>query len=195
MSTEAMTERDPQQEIEEESTPLLDDDSQPDGELRSRKATTAKVPEVEIHLYKLGKGPIDVFKSNLGGWEQDQLEVRTILDKYGLKSIFAFNAQKGRAAPIRFNPRNGRSMLPYRDGAVIYIDGEPQDSLLKPITRIVLGIVMVMLLITFLMKDPPAWIKNYISFGNFPPWVLACVVIVFTRARKRTRDFFRKYGW
>ncbi|KAL0700718.1 hypothetical protein Bca4012_056840 [Brassica carinata] len=191
MSIETMPEnaeeRDTQQEIEE-TTPLLD------GESNSRTAKT-KVPEVEIHLYRCGKGPIDVFKSNLGGWEQDQLEVRCILEKYGLKSIFAFNVEKGRAFPIRFNPRNGRSVLTYRDGAVVYIDGEPQDSLLKPITRIVLGVAIVMLLITFLFKDPPAWIKNNISMGNFPPWVLACIVIVVTRARKRTRDFFKKCGW
>ncbi|KAG2253937.1 hypothetical protein Bca4012_101661 [Brassica carinata] len=179
------------QEIEE-TAPLIDD-SQPSGETRSQSATT-KVPEVEIHLYRSGKGPIDVFKSNLGGWEQDQLEVRAILEKYGLKSIFAFNVEKGRGVPIRFQ-RNGRSVLTYRDGATVYIDGEPQDSMIQPITRIVLGVVIATLLITFLMKDPPAWIKNNISIGNFPPWVLACIVIVFTRARKRTRDFFRKYGW
>lgn len=110
------------QEIEE-TAPLLDD-SQPNGESRSQSATT-KVPEVEIHLYRCGKGPIDVFKSNLGGWEQDQLEVRAILEKYGLKSIFAYNVEKGRGVPIRFQ-RNGRSVLTYRDGAVVYIDGEPQ---------------------------------------------------------------------
>ncbi|CAN6932678.1 unnamed protein product [Brassica oleracea] len=197
MSIETMPgnaeERDPQQEIEE-TIPLLDDSQQPDGESRPRNAA-AKVPEVEIHLYRCGKGPVDVFKSNLGGWEQDQLEVRSILEKYGLKSIFAFNVEKGRAVPIRLNPRNGRSVLTYRDGAVVFIDGEPQDSLLKPITRIVLGVAIVMLLITFLLKDPPAWIKNTISMGNFPPWVLACIVIVITRARKRTRDFFKKCGW
>ncbi|XP_002888847.2 uncharacterized protein LOC9324910 [Arabidopsis lyrata subsp. lyrata] len=193
MSSMTEKQRDPPQQEIEETTPLLDD-SQPEGELRSTTAA-AKVPEVEIHLYKCGKGPIDVFKSNLGGYEQDQLEVRSILDKYGLKSIFAFNVEKGRAFPIRFHPRNGRSVLPYRDGAVIYIDGEPQDSLLKPITRIILGVVIVTLLITFLLKDPPAWIKNNVSIGTFPPWVLACIVIVFTRARKRTRDFFKKYGW
>lgn len=110
------------QEIEE-TAPLLDD-SQPNGESRSQSATT-KVPEVEIHLYRSEKGPIDVFKSNLGGWEQDQLEVRAILEKYGLKSIFAFNVDKGRGVPIRFQ-RNGRSVLTYRDGATVYIDGEPQ---------------------------------------------------------------------
>ncbi|CAA7019721.1 unnamed protein product [Microthlaspi erraticum] len=51
------------QEIEEETTQLLND-SQTDCELRSRPGTV-KVPEVEIHLRKSDKGPIDVFKSNL----------------------------------------------------------------------------------------------------------------------------------
>lgn len=92
----------------------------------TKRSVRTKVPEIEIHLYRQGKGPIDVFKARLGGWDQDQLEVRDVLDKYGLKSIFAFNPASGRGVPIRFNPRNGRSMLPYKDGAVIYIDGEPK---------------------------------------------------------------------
>ncbi|KAJ8426897.1 hypothetical protein Cgig2_005276 [Carnegiea gigantea] len=92
-----------------------------------KKSVRTKVPEVEVHLYRQGKGPIAVFKSTLGGWDQDQLEVRDILDKYGFKSIYAFNPNgPGRTVPIRFHPRNGRSMLAYRDGAVIYIDGEPK---------------------------------------------------------------------
>lgn len=90
------------------------------------KTVKTKVPEVEIHLYRQGKGPIDVFKSSLGGWDQDQLEVREILDKYGFKSVFAFKPDSGRGVPIRFNPRNGRSILTYRDGAEISIDGEPK---------------------------------------------------------------------
>lgn len=94
------------------------------------KTVKTKVPEVEIHLYRQGKGPIDVFKSSLGGWEQDQLEVREILDKYGFKSVFAFKPDSGRGVPIRFNPRNGRSILTYRDGAEIYIDGEPKVKIL-----------------------------------------------------------------
>ena len=85
-----------------------------------------KVPEVEIRLYQRGKGPIDVFKSRLGGWDQDQLEVREILEKYGLKSIYAFNTRSGRGVPIRFHPRNGRSILGYKDGSVVHIDGEPK---------------------------------------------------------------------
>lgn len=90
----------------------------------AQKTVRTKVPEVEIHLYRQGKGPI-VFKSSLGGWGQDQLEVREILEKYGLKSIYAFNIGSGRGVLIRFG-RNGRSLLNYRDGSVVLIDGEPQ---------------------------------------------------------------------
>ncbi|CAA7021004.1 unnamed protein product [Microthlaspi erraticum] len=91
-------EKDPQQEIKEETNLLLDD-SHPYSELRLRKVTARvrkrsdqciqiesrwlvaesareTVREMLIHLYKCGKGLIDAFKSNLGGWEQDQLEVR-----------------------------------------------------------------------------------------------------------------------
>lgn len=93
---------------------------------RNPKTVRTKVPEVEIHLYRQGKGPIAVFKSSLGGWDQDQLEVRDILENYGFKSIFAFNPGSGRGVPIRFNRRNGRSHLGYRDGSVIYVDGEPK---------------------------------------------------------------------
>ncbi|CAL5386274.1 unnamed protein product [Camellia sinensis] len=162
---------------------------------RTRTVRT-KVPEVEVHLYRRGKGPIDVFKSGLGGWDQNQLEIGDILDKYGFKSVFAFNPQTGRGAPIRFNPRNGRSVLPYNDGSVIFIDGEPKDSLLKPITKILIGVALITFTIIFVMKENPEWMqKLYLSGGRIPPWVLACVVIVFTRFRKRTRDFPRKRGW
>ncbi|XP_008456707.2 uncharacterized protein LOC103496571 [Cucumis melo] len=159
------------------------------------KTVKTKVPEVEIHLYRQGKGPIDVFKSSLGGWDQDQLEVRDILDKYGFKSVFAFKPDSGRGVPIRFNPRNGRSILTYRDGAEIFIDGEPKDSLIKPVTRIIFGVAIITILITFLSRDSQGWMKKLNITGNFPPWILACVVIVFTRSRKRTRDLLKKYGW
>ncbi|KAK1282060.1 hypothetical protein QJS10_CPB22g00888 [Acorus calamus] len=92
----------------------------------SARSADAKPPEVEVHLYRCGKGPVEVFKCPLGGWGQDQLEVQDILDKHGLKSIYAFNPASGRAAPIRFNGRNGRSLLTYRDGAVICVDGQPK---------------------------------------------------------------------
>ncbi|XP_050367057.1 uncharacterized protein LOC126785413 isoform X2 [Argentina anserina] len=122
-------------EIEElGSTPNPNPDPQP--------RLKTKVAEVEVRLYRQGKGPIDSFKSSLGGWDQNQLEVRDILDKYGFKSLYAFNPQSGRGVPIRFNHRNGRSILPYRDGSEVHIDGEPRDSLIQPITKILLGVAL-----------------------------------------------------
>lgn len=71
-----------------------------------------------------------------------------------------------------------------------------QDSLLKPVTRILVGVVLITIMITLVSRDTPEWIKKLnISGVNFPPWILACVVIVFTRMRKRTKDFLKKYGW
>lgn len=118
----------------EETAPLLDD-SQPVGETRSQPATT-KVPEVEIHLFLSGRGmnPTDVFKWNLGGEEHDQLEVIPILEKYGLKTIFAFTVDEGGGfcVPIRFNPTNGRSLLTYGDGTVVHILAEPRPKVIPP---------------------------------------------------------------
>ncbi|XP_011044828.1 PREDICTED: uncharacterized protein LOC105139892 [Populus euphratica] len=169
--------------------------SPPNEPKATQKRVRTNVPEVEIHLYRQGKGPIDVFKSSLGGWDQDQLEVREILEKYGLKSIFAFNPASGRGVPIPFG-RNGRSVLGYRDGSVIHVDGELKDSSIKPVTKILLGTAMITLLLTLVLKEPAEWIKISNPFGgSFPPWILACAVIVFTRMRKRTRDFLKKRGW
>lgn len=103
----------------EESVPLAANPLSP-GSVKT------KVPEVEVRLYRQGKGPIAVFKSNLGGWSQDQLEVGDILHKYGFKSVYAFNPDSGRGVSIRIHPRNRRSLLSYRDGSVIFIDGEPK---------------------------------------------------------------------
>ncbi|XP_077242688.1 uncharacterized protein LOC143883221 [Tasmannia lanceolata] len=160
------------------------------------RSVKTQVPEVEIHLFRRGKGPIEVFKSSLGGWDRDQLEIMEILDKYNLKSLFAFNPASGRGVPIRFNPRNGKSLRPYADGSVIFIDGKPKDSLVKPISKILPSVAVLVLLITLLLRETPDWIKKSNFFGGtFPPWVLACMVIVFTRLRKRTRDILKKYGW
>ncbi|XP_059279918.1 uncharacterized protein LOC132627403 [Lycium barbarum] len=182
-------------EIEEASevSPLLPNPiTDPIPSTRTKSVRT-KVPEVKIHLYKQGKGPIDEFTSSLGGWDQDQLEVRDILDKYGFKSVYAFKPVTGRGVPIRFNPRNGRSILTYRDGSEICIDGEPKDSLIQPITRILVGVAIIAILIVFVMKESPEWAKKLnLSGGNIPPWVLAAAVILFTRVRKRTKDFFQK---
>ncbi|RXI00245.1 hypothetical protein DVH24_037793 [Malus domestica] len=120
-----MDEKDDNKTGEIEETGPKSDGSSPNP---NPKTARTKVPEVEVCLYRRGKGPIDTFKSGLGGWDQNQLEVGDILDKYGFKSLYAFNTESGRGVPIRFNPRNGRSMLPYRDGATVQIDGEPKHG-------------------------------------------------------------------
>ncbi|PIA47885.1 hypothetical protein AQUCO_01400464v1 [Aquilegia coerulea] len=159
------------------------------------KSVKTKVPEVEVHVYRRGNGPIEIFKSSLGGWDQDQLEIVDIMEKYGFKSVFAFNPGSGRGVPIRF-AKNGRSIVTYKDGSVVYIDGEPKDSLVSPITKILVGVVVMTILISLALKETPAWMKSLNIPGvNFPPWMIACVVIVFTRWRKRTRDLLKKFGW
>ncbi|MCD7470249.1 hypothetical protein HAX54_009969 [Datura stramonium] len=99
--------------------------------------------------------------------------------------------ETGRGVPIEIQPRNGRSIITYRDGSKIYVDGEPKDSLIKPITRILVGIAVATILIVLLViRDPPEWAKKLnMSDGRIPPWLLACAFVAFTRMRKRTRDF------
>lgn len=169
-----------------------DPDSNP--ELRRRTVRT-KVPEVDIRLFNRGKGPIATFCSSLGGWDQDRLEVQDILEKYGFKSLYSFNPSSGRGVPIRFNPKNGRSILSYTDGSLVLLDGEPKDPLVKPITKFLVGVVLISIVISILMKDPPDWLKNSkFLTGMFPPWVLACAVVVFIRLRKRTKVLLNKYA-
>jgi len=105
--------------MEEENEALL-------GERESERKQSESAKKVEIHLFRQGEGPIAVFESELGGCEHNRLEVREILHKHSFKSIFAFNPRSGRAVPIRFNPKTGYSVLSYRNGAVLYIDGEPK---------------------------------------------------------------------
>lgn len=114
-------------EEEDEATPLLPDKiPEPEPIHHRTRSVTTNVPEAEVRVYKQGKGPIDVIKTGLSGWDQDQLDVREILEKYGFKTVYAYTPGSGRGVPIRFNPRNGRSLVTYRDGSVIYVDGEPQ---------------------------------------------------------------------
>lgn len=90
----------------------------------------AAKPEVEVQLFWRGRGPVAVFRSPLGGYTQDQLEVGDILEQHGLKSVFVFHpASRTRGVAIRFHPRNGRSLLTYVAGSTIFLDGEPKVSL------------------------------------------------------------------
>ncbi|XP_020591505.1 uncharacterized protein LOC110032273 [Phalaenopsis equestris] len=168
-------------------------DPNPNPELRRRMVRT-KVPEVDIQLFNRGKGPIATFRSSLGGWDQDHLEVQDILDKYGFKTLYSFNPSTGLGVPIRFNPKNGRSILSYTDGSLVLLDGEPKDPLVKPITKFLVVVVLISIVISVLVKDPPDWLKNSkFSSGMFPPWVLVGAVVVFFRLRKRTMVLLKKY--
>jgi hypothetical protein len=80
----------------------------------------AAAPEVEVQLFRLGRGPVAVFRLPLGGYMQDQLEVGDILEKHGLKCVFAFDpASRARGVAIRFNPRNGAEHRPDRPGPTV----------------------------------------------------------------------------
>jgi len=170
----------------------------PDGKPGSgAAAAAASPPQVEVQLFRRGR-PVAVFRSPLGGWTQDQLEVGDILEQYGLKSVFAFDpAARKRGVSIRFNPRNGRSLLTYAPGSTIFLDGEPKDSLLKPITKMVLGVAAMTVVAAVLFKEAkmPEWLQAKLGTVSFPPWVLACMVIVFMRLQKRTKDVMKKFGW
>ncbi|PAN28843.1 hypothetical protein PAHAL_5G181800 [Panicum hallii] len=168
----------------------------PDGKPGSG-AAAASAPQVEVQLFRRGR-PVAVFRSPLGGWTQDQLEVGDILEQYGLKSVFTFDpAARKRGVAIRFNPRNGRSLLTYAPGSTIFLDGEPKDSLLKPITKMVLGVAAMTVVAAVLLKEAkmPEWLQAKLGTVSFPPWVLACMVIVFMRLQKRTKDAMKKFGW
>ncbi|KAI8567748.1 hypothetical protein RHMOL_Rhmol02G0145700 [Rhododendron molle] len=57
--------------------------------LPTTSSRQTKAPEVEVYLHRRGKDPIDMFKSGLGGWYQNQIEIGGILNKYGFNFAFA----------------------------------------------------------------------------------------------------------
>ncbi|KAG8055642.1 hypothetical protein GUJ93_ZPchr0001g31901 [Zizania palustris] len=169
--------------------------SSPKGKPRSEAEAA---PEVNVQLFRRGRGPVAVFLSRLGGYSQDQLEVGGILEQHGLKSVFVFDpASRTRGVAIRFHPRNGRSLLTYVSGSTVFLDGEPKDYLLKPVTKVMIGVAAMTAVSAVLLKEGkmPECLTSKLGNLNFPPWVLACMVIVFTRLRKRTKDAMHKFGW
>ncbi|KAL2894404.1 GATOR complex protein WDR24 [Bienertia sinuspersici] len=70
------------------------------------------------------------------------------------------------------------------------------DSLIKPVTRIIVGVAVITVLVAIVAVESPHWAEKLNLKGmRIPPWVLTCAVIVFVRIRKRTHDFFKKRGW
>ncbi|KAL5228986.1 hypothetical protein ABZP36_017251 [Zizania latifolia] len=172
--------------------------SAPKGKRRS-EAEAEAAPEVNVQLFRRGRGPVAVFRSRLGGYTQDQLEVGDILEQHGLKSVFVFDpASRTRGVAIRFHPRNGRSLLTYVSGSTIFLDGEPKvrffveahhegDDRGRSYDGSFCGVIE--------GGEDALGLKPKLRNLNFPPWVLACMVIVFTRLRKRTKDAMHKFGW
>jgi len=171
----------------------MEDEISRDDDDGSQKKTST-IPEVDLHLYVRGEGPIHVLKSPLGGWDQDRLDLQQIMDDYGLKALYAYNTRSGRGLRLRLNPRNGLSMVPYT-GNLVCIDGEPKDSWLKPISKILLMLALVTLLVVVVLRDPPQWIQKlkFMGGGSFP-WTVAIIVIVISRLRKKFMNLLRSYG-
>lgn len=70
--------------------------------------------------------------------------------------------------------------------------------MLKPITKMVIGVAAMTVVAAVLSKEAkmPEWLQaSKLGKVSFPPWVLACIVIVFMRLRKRTKDVMKKFGW
>lgn len=171
----------------------MEDEISRDDDDGSQKITST-IPEVEVHLYVKGEGPIHVFKTPLGGWDQDRLDLQQIMDDYGLKTLYAYSAGSGRGARLRLSPRNGLSILPY-SGKLVYIDGEPKDSWLKPISKILMLLALLTLLVTMILREPPQWIHKFKFRGEgLSLWTVAIVVIVISRLRKKLMNLLRSYG-
>eukprot|EP00252_Welwitschia_mirabilis_P010723 TRINITY_DN24161_c0_g1_i1.p1 TRINITY_DN24161_c0_g1~~TRINITY_DN24161_c0_g1_i1.p1 ORF type:complete len:177 (-),score=21.71 TRINITY_DN24161_c0_g1_i1:318-848(-) len=163
------------EEVNEEEAKLLDE---------KKKNSKAK-PEIEVELYVKGKGPIHVFRTPLVGWDQDRIDLLHIMEEHGFKALYAFNPNSGRGLRLRFNPRNGLSLLPYHARAV-RIDGEPKDSLLMPISRVLLLLAFLTLALSMILRDPPEWVQK-LKFlqGDSFPWTWVTFVVVLIRLRKR----------
>jgi hypothetical protein len=94
----------------------------------------ARDPFVEVRLYRRGAGPVALFRSRLAGPRRDRLDVRRIQAEHGLRALFAFKpGDSRRGLQIRHDPVAGYSALPFRNGAVIVLDGEPKVCLGLPV--------------------------------------------------------------
>jgi hypothetical protein len=93
----------------------------------------ARDPFVEVRLYRRGADPVALFRSRLAGPRRDRLDVRRIQTEHGLRALFAFKpGDSRRGLLIRPDPVAGYSALPFRNGAVIVLDGEPKVCIDRP---------------------------------------------------------------
>ncbi|XP_024540006.1 uncharacterized protein LOC112349586 [Selaginella moellendorffii] len=115
----------------------------------------SRQPLVEVELFIDGKGPEHVFKAPLGGWDQNRLDLEQIMIDYKLRAIYAYSLSSGRGQRLRYNPRNGLSMLPYsgKSDSVIRLDGDPKRSRLVPVIKIGVGIGFIVAMVTCIFVD------------------------------------------
>ncbi|XP_062208359.1 uncharacterized protein LOC133909825 [Phragmites australis] len=146
-------------------------------------------PSVEVRLYRRGAGPVAVFRSGLAGPRRDRLDVRRIQAEHELRALFAFKAEGSRRGlRIRPDPAAGYSALPFRDGAVIALDGEPKESWTKPVSMIVAGLLVPAVMALIAVKGVPEPLRSSkVVNGVFTPWILVSAVIIFARVRTRPR--------
>ncbi|EAY72815.1 hypothetical protein OsI_00682 [Oryza sativa Indica Group] len=148
-------------------------------------------PSVEVRLYRRGAGPVAVFRSALVGPRRDRLQVRAIQAEHGLRALFAFKPESSlRGLRIRSGPAAaaGCSAVPFRDGAVIALDGEPKGSWTKPAAVIVAGVLVPAVMVAVAVKGVPEPLRSSrVVNAVFPPWILASAVIIYARVRTRPR--------
>lgn len=154
-----------------------------------RPTAVARDPFVEVRLYRRGAGPVALFRSRLAGPRRDRLDVRRIQAEHGLRALFAFKpGDNRRGLRIRPDPAAGYSALPFRDGAVIVLDGEPKESWTKQVSVIVAGLLVPAVLAMITVNGVPEPLRSSkVVNGLFPPWILVSAVIIFARARTRPR--------
>ncbi|KAK3164090.1 hypothetical protein QOZ80_1AG0012540 [Eleusine coracana subsp. coracana] len=154
-----------------------------------RPTAVARDPFVEVRLYRQGAGPVALFRSCLAGPRRDRLDVRRIQGEHGLRALFAFKpGDSRRGLRIRADPAAGYSALPFRDGAVIVLDGEPKESWTKPVSVIVAGVLVPAVMAMVAVNGVPEQLRSSkVVNGLFPPWILISAVIIFARVRTRPR--------
>ncbi|XP_040383735.1 uncharacterized protein LOC121055363 [Oryza brachyantha] len=153
-------------------------------------AASPRDPSVEVRLFRRGAGPVAVFRSPLVGPRRDRLQVRAIQAEHGLRALFAFKPEAPlRGLRIRPDPATGGcSAVPFRDGAVIALDGEPKVSWTKPTSVIVAGLLVPAAMVAVALKGvPEPLLSSRVVNAVFAPWILASAVIIFARVRTRPR--------
>ncbi|CAA0839999.1 Unknown protein [Striga hermonthica] len=85
---------------------------------RTRTVTT-KVLKTKVHVYKQGKGPNDIIKMAWSGGTRTSSRCARSLTRMNLNRSTHSRPNRVVACRSGFNPRNGWSLLTYRDNVVM----------------------------------------------------------------------------